>query len=1074
MPELNTPFKFKPSIVGEKIADYVDLDGAPEDIADFDGAYVIGLNADGSEATVRLTDGTEATIAIAGHIEDKVLIDVAVPSASTVNRIVLRDGGATADLTKRISHEATGVTADFSPYTSADDESYLGVRFNDPPLDGLSADDWYFHGNLRRARIVYLDVLPDPDRLRWGNGDVDALIAGPPVYVGVYINDEAAQSHTARNGDVYYNPTDAQLRKADNWVGGSPPTFTFDFLRLLTSDDLKALQDAISRLKISSDVEAYDIELGDQFRVVDVGTPSAYAANLGIQKDPNEGDRSSRMLLMRVTADITGSYQALADTSPQVYQWFYGDMLFVPPLRDDPLRINVLRLPDPSVAGRIMVSVDGSWQPVVYDAPELIRDLQTQNEQQDAQLLDMDLLSRPAFRNALASEAQLAAIPAGSALGQSIINTQSLDPTTIPGTTTWGVNVTLPGNNLLIARIEKETPHGEFRVDQTDANWTYFLVAQSGSRTLTLVIRRDTHPFHTEFHGQLGGRALAQVKAEDGGGGGGGDVTQEEFDGLENRVADLERDFLFEPNYWLSTADARTIIVHLNSGNVPAGATRIRLVISGATKTQNISEGDTDYAFNFTIADATNIRNNLRGATTISANLQYLDASSTIATQHVLLRVLAEAPSGGGSGGSIDTVARSAATAARTVADRAEGKADANSTTITEIGQTVSAALRVTSVQVSSPSEYQTALNAQRTNKAPIFLHITAAISGSRNTVPYNHPADSFFWVRPESDSPLIHLFTLTADENAGIVFDDTEGDIPPSQATLDRLRLYNGRLYRTTVEHHTTPTVTFRATDFGNTDLRAGETWAGIRAINPIPGPSTNGQVYYNSQLHEWDEIEYAAGPGRYFEQTYNNPAITGRFRGLADTEDAAKALVRARLDLVGVAGVMKVVSAYTQRPPDTYSYELIDVDLIDRIMQAEAEIAANKAAAAAAGTTADTALNTAETAQSGLGELTAVQTLVSAAEVDFAVDDGFRAILTLGHNVTLAISGGQDGDFAVLRCVQDATGNRTLTLGVAIGVNTAARSRPMLSTGSGDVDLLMFARFGTVWQYVGIINDA
>ena len=113
------------------------------------------------------------------------------------------------------------------------------------------------------------------------------------------------------------------------------------------------------------------------------------------------------------------------------------------------------------------------------------------------------------------------------------------------------------------------------------------------------------------------------------------------------RVADIERDFLFEPNYWLSTADARTFIVHLNSGEAPSGATRIRLVVGGTPFTQTITAGDTDYAFDVTALVAASIRQNLRGATTITLNLQYLDATQVLATQRILLRVLASDPDAG-------------------------------------------------------------------------------------------------------------------------------------------------------------------------------------------------------------------------------------------------------------------------------------------------------------------------------------------------------------------------------------------------------------------------------------------
>ena len=76
---------------------------------------------------------------------------------------------------------------------------------------------------------------------------------------------------------------------------------------------------------------------------------------------------------------------------------------------------------------------------------------------------------------------------------------------------------------------------------------------------------------------------------------------------LGGKIADLERGFVFEPDYWLTSTDARTYVVHLNSGEVPDTATRIRLTIGGAQKTQNITSGDTDYSFSFTALDATNI-----------------------------------------------------------------------------------------------------------------------------------------------------------------------------------------------------------------------------------------------------------------------------------------------------------------------------------------------------------------------------------------------------------------------------------------------------------------------------------
>ena len=219
---------------------------------------------------------------------------------------------------------------------------------------------------------------------------------------------------------------------------------------------------------------------------------------------------------------------------------------------------------------------------------------------------------------------------------------------------------------------------------------------------------------------------------------------------LGDKIADLEREFVFEPDYWLTSTEARTYVVHLNSGEVPPTATQIRLTIGGAPKTQNITSGDTDYSFSFTSVDATNIRNNLRGSTTVTTNLEYLDSVGTVLTiQGALLRALEGAPT------EVDQTARDAATAAQTAANT-------NTSSITAIGQRIAAVVRVQSRAANTDSSYQAVLNAQETNNTPIILNVTAPISGTRDSVAYRHDANSIFWVRPESDD-LTHLFTLPA-----------------------------------------------------------------------------------------------------------------------------------------------------------------------------------------------------------------------------------------------------------------------------------------------------------------------
>ena len=97
--------------------------------------------------------------------------------------------------------------------------------------------------------------------------------------------------------------------------------------------------------------------------------------------------------------------------------------------------------------------------------------------------------------------------------------------------------------------------------------------------------------------------------------------------------------------------------------------------------------------------------------------------------------------------------------------------------------------------------------------------------------------------------------------------------------------------------------------------------------------------------------------------------------------------------------------------------------------------------------------------------------QALTSASTITWNVDSGTVADLTLGHNVTLNISGGADGETAMLRCLQDSTGSRTLTFHSSI--QRGGRDAPTLNTGGGERDYLLFTRVGTTWIYLGIIAD-
>ena len=97
-------------------------------------------------------------------------------------------------------------------------------------------------------------------------------------------------------------------------------------------------------------------------------------------------------------------------------------------------------------------------------------------------------------------------------------------------------------------------------------------------------------------------------------------------------------------------------------------------------------------------------------------------------------------------------------------------------------------------------------------------------------------------------------------------------------------------------------------------------------------------------------------------------------------------------------------------------------------------------------------------------------VQTLTSAAAIAWAMGNGLTADLTLAHNATITPSGGDNGETAILRVVQDATGSRTLAFS---GVQTGGR-RVGLSAAAGKRTTIALHKIGTIWHYMGSILDA
>ena len=127
-----------------------------------------------------------------------------------------------------------------------------------------------------------------------------------------------------------------------------------------------------------------------------------------------------------------------------------------------------------------------------------------------------------------------------------------------------------------------------------------------------------------------------------------------DINSLTDRVGDLElADDILEPNYWVRDESARTFVLHIpgTSAELALGARTVSLTIRGlppTSTTQTLVSGDTDYAFTFSALAAQNIRNNTTGATTITATVTYRSQVGVVATRNYLLRLVEEAPGGGG------------------------------------------------------------------------------------------------------------------------------------------------------------------------------------------------------------------------------------------------------------------------------------------------------------------------------------------------------------------------------------------------------------------------------------------
>lgn len=88
----------------------------------------------------------------------------------------------------------------------------------------------------------------------------------------------------------------------------------------------------------------------------------------------------------------------------------------------------------------------------------------------------------------------------------------------------------------------------------------------------------------------------------------------------------------------------------------------------------------------------------------------------------------------------------------------------------------------------------------------------------------------------------------------------------------------------------------------------------------------------------------------------------------------------------------------------------------------------------------------------------------LVDDTIIVWKVNNNYNAKVTLTGNRTLSLQGLEEGDYGTIRVIQDATGNRTLTLpNNSIVMGTTGSSSVTLSTGANQFDILSFYYDGT-----------
>ena len=318
------------------------------------------------------------------------------------------------------------------------------------------------------------------------------------------------------------------------------------------------------------------------------------------------------------------------------------------------------------------------------------------------------------------------------------------------------------------------------------------------------------------------------------------------------------------------------------------------------------------------------------------------------------------------------------------------------------------------------------------------------------------------------------------------LLVDDPANPVVASATNLDQILYRSRRLYKNVPLHYTDPTATYR--DFAATDLPGGFSWGGAVQVSPSASAQPDNRVIYSIPGGHF--LRKITGGGRAWWVQYT----PSNWRGAFANESAADNAVRGVGEVVYFGGTVRVVATYTARTPDQFHWVPLsalwsDFDNTDRIPLDKLPV--NLGLRETAGTVATPATGDrfffSDENQAGdpirfvqmitLGRLMIEQylnpqTITPAAAITWSIGRGVVGNLTLNRNVdTINLSGGVDGSTALLRATQDGTGSRTL--GLHTSIDRGGRAAPVLSTAANTTDLLLFHRIGTVWRYLGIIQD-